>query len=564
MQSSISITAAPILHYVSHCRHSGIDQGRRSIFVKGHPIPSIPSIPVGLPSPIESVPNTSRACSHLMRTCLTSSTLLLYDLGDEPLNRSHHLSLRGLSSLCFVSVHFYPSIVNALEAARSHFVHIADTAQNQSPVEEQPNPYELSLTRSTSSGKASNHAGHARTGSNGPPSSVDTTNSLHRQLSGDPENPPPAWQRRPSVSTQRSGRGRSPSYTSSISATIHSQTSPIAETPKGTPSTRRHKGLAMTSVQDQSEESPVGMALADDPTLMLPQPAFRRRNGGSSSRSSIASSQDLSSLTSEELWNLDHEGKAGPIADMSNPMRNSAERPLDTVRRMSTRLEKTYQGGLPGEVICELTRVDIADISGPAVPAEEAYTPPTMSRSVTSMSSLKNGSKRMSRSRKNSRQSVIEIPATTSKAAVISQSTPVSPVGGQDQVFVHSTNSSSTSLASHNLHGKNKSTLSLNNGAKPPSTYYSRDFLSTLAPREGGYAIAAMLGNGLGAQGNLAVAEEKRRSSTMLYDPALGLPRNRSSMSMSRAPMSKSSGMGRWSLDGGEVSHSLVHPILTE
>lgn len=131
-------------------------------------------------------------------------------------------------------------------------------------------------------------------------------------------------------------------------------------------------------------------------------------------------------------------------------------------------------------------------------------------------------------------------------------------------MFVHSTNSSSTSLASHNLHGKNKSTLSLNNGAKPPSTYYSRDFLSTLAPREGGYAIAAMLGNGLGAQGNLAVAEEKRRSSTMLYDPALGLPRNRSSMSMSRAPMSKSSGMGRWSLDGGEVSHSLVHPILTE
>lgn len=74
---------------------------------------------------------------------------------------------------------------------------------------------------------------------------------------------------------------------------------------------------------------------------------------------------------------------------------------------------------------------------------------------------------------------------------------------------------------------------------RPPSTYYSRDFLSSLAPREGGYAIAATMGNGLGAHGAMSV-DERRRSQ---YEPT-----------GRRAPVSKSAGMGRWSLDGGEVS----------
>jgi hypothetical protein len=77
-------------------------------------------------------------------------------------------------------------------------------------------------------------------------------------------------------------------------------------------------------------------------------------------------------------------------------------------------------------------------------------------------------------------------------------------------------------------------------GNRPPSAYYSRDFLSSLAPREGGYAIAATMGNGLGAHGAMSVDE-----------------RRRSQVPDRRAPMAKSAGMGRWSLDGGEVSPCL-------
>jgi hypothetical protein len=79
-------------------------------------------------------------------------------------------------------------------------------------------------------------------------------------------------------------------------------------------------------------------------------------------------------------------------------------------------------------------------------------------------------------------------------------------------------------------------------GNRPPSAYYSRDFLSSLAPREGGYAIAATMGNGLGAHGTMSV-DERRRSQV----PDMN----------KRAPMAKSAGMGRWSLDGGEVSDIL-------
>lgn len=125
------------------------------------------------------------------------------------------------------------------------------------------------------------------------------------------------------------------------------------------------------------------------------------------------------------------------------------------------------------------------------------------------------------------------------------KSDPSSPVALKaDSTLLSSAHSSSTSLSSHPL-TMNKSLASLN--GRPPSAYYSRDFLSSLAPREGGYAVAAAMGNGLGFVGTNA-AEERRRSS--VYD--IG------HRSLSRAPVSKSAGMGRWSLDGGEVSHLAI------
>lgn len=162
------------------------------------------------------------------------------------------------------------------------------------------------------------------------------------------------------------------------------------------------------------------------------------------------------------------------------------------------------------------------------------------------MVSLRNGNKQKRISRHGSRQPSIDMTAVPGKfvdGVPYNKSTPVSP---QDAVLISSTNSSSTSLASHNL-PPNKSNLSL--GSRPPSSfqsqlYQSRDILSALAPREGGYAIAAQMGNGLGAVGTMSV-EERRRSAA--YEGER--PR-----SMARAPMSRSSGMGRWSLDGGEVS----------
>lgn len=176
--------------------------------------------------------------------------------------------------------------------------------------------------------------------------------------------------------------------------------------------------------------------------------------------------------------------------------------------------------------------------AGPsAPPPEEAYSPPIKSRSVTSMASLRGVKQRPSK--RQSRQASLDmsnaVPVKSDK--MYSRTAPHSPT----DVLISSNNSSSTSLASHVM--PNKSGISLN-GNRPPSVYYSRDFLSTLAPREGGYAIAASMGNGLGAIGTMSV-EERRRSS--VYD-------NERPRSTTRAPVSRSAGMGRWSLDGGEVS----------
>ncbi|WVQ96804.1 hypothetical protein IAU59_003911 [Kwoniella sp. CBS 9459] len=285
-------------------------------------------------------------------------------------------------------------------------------------------------------------------------------------------------------------------------------------------------------------ESPNGSStsLSEHPDLALPNPAFRRRNGGGSgsNRSSIASQQDLNSLTSEELWALGHEQQDVP--DMSNPMRQAAERPLDTVRRMSTRIDKSeymYHGGLPGDVIW------------PAAPPVEDILPASMkSKSFTNVASLGMANRRMSK-RGRSRQSSVDIsPASVPKDndGLYMHGPTISASPAKAQAVngtLSSAQSSSTSLASQGLQ-PNKSFSSL---SRPPSTYYSRDFLSSLAPREGGYAIAAQMGGGLGAHGTMSV-EEKRRSS-VVDDP-------RSRTVGSRAPLSKSAGMGRWSLDGGE------------
>ncbi|WWC88825.1 uncharacterized protein L201_003738 [Kwoniella dendrophila CBS 6074] len=445
--------------------------------------------------------------------------------------------------------------------------------QSPSPNETTENPYETTLAarRSLSQKK--------RTGSGGPPSPINTVNTLHRQLSGDPESPPPAWKRRPSVNTRQQPRSptssntHSPTYAQSptsingdsftsrspIRSQNHNQRSPSQSSVNSRNSAhsptsirRPPTGLTMTSSAVASPRSAVplanGMFLHESPNssstnladvdLALPNPAFRRRAMGNSSpssnRSPISSSQDLSKLTSEDLWSLGQE--QDNIPDMSNPSRQAAERPLDTVRRESRRIEKGqtfHVGGLPGDVIWPT-----------APPPEEILRSSNSikSKSFTNVATLGMSGRRMSR-RAKSRQSSIDVGAMNAKEVdglyMHNSSHPSSPaVNGMGALS--SAHSSSTSLASQGL-PPNKSFSS--GGGRPPSTYYSRDFLSSLAPREGGYAIAATMGGGLGAVGTMSV-EEKRRST--VYDDG------RSRTVGSRAPPSKSAGMGRWSLDGGE------------
>ena len=213
--------------------------------------------------------------------------------------------------------------------------------QSPSPTDERENPYELALARSRSSSK-SGHQHHGKNDSK-PPSPINT---LHRQLSGDQDTPPPAWKRRSSVNS------RSPS-----SSSVHT-----TNTNGGPPSaTRRHPGLQMSLSAAHGQPLPDAGPLNETPDnsppdlaeLGLPQPAFRRRSNASSGRSSNrSSSHSLSGmgLTSEELWQLDH-------PDASNPTTRSDERPLTTARRHSKQYERPqpWQGGLPGEVICEYT-----------------------------------------------------------------------------------------------------------------------------------------------------------------------------------------------------------------
>ncbi|WWC70613.1 uncharacterized protein I206_104564 [Kwoniella pini CBS 10737] len=425
--------------------------------------------------------------------------------------------------------------------------------QSPSPTETHDNPYETALATRSSS------LPHRR--GSGPPSPVNTVNTLHRQLSGDPESPPPAWKRRPTVSNrqrsspsennQRSpvsvksdqgpGTQRSPSQSSIKSRDSLNSPNGIARRPPS--------GLMMTTAVTAAPSPkpalplPNGMFLHESPNgsstdltnadLALPNPAFRRRrNGSSSNRSSIASNQDLSSLTSEELWSMGQPEDDTP--DMSNPMRQAAERPLDTVRRETRRFETRPQSyvhvGLPGDVIWPT-----------APPVEEILPNNLRSKSFTNVATLGMSGRRMSR-RAKSRQSSIDVSPINTKDVdgmhMHNVSQPASPgVNG----MLSSAHSSTTSLTSQAI-PPNKSLSSLS--GRPPSTYYSRDFLSSLAPREGGYAIAAQMGGGLGAVGTMT-AEEKRRSISNFDDI-------RTRTVGSRAPPSKSAGMGRWSLDGGE------------
>lgn len=182
-------------------------------------------------------------------------------------------------------------------------------------------------------------------------------------------------------------------------------------------------------------------------------------------------------------------------------------------------------------------------------PAEALYERPTRAKSYTNVVGLAQKAPLLGRKRTSRQPSVESINGANGLARPASM---ISPQGGKtapsspgvdlrrpDSMFLSSAHSSSTDLSAS---GKVHPSLS-----RPPSTYYSRDFLSSLAPREGGYAIAAMMGGGLGAIGTMSV-EEKRRSSM--------IEEQRERRPASRAPAARSTGMGRWSLDGGEVGLS--------
>ncbi|KAL7423205.1 hypothetical protein Q5752_002505 [Cryptotrichosporon argae] len=355
------------------------------------------------------------------------------------------------------------------------FANVQPWEEQQSPSPEQTthNPYETTLALARS--RSSSHP----TSSSPLPSLLDRTASLQRQLSGDPDAPPQPWKRRSSVAP------RHPPGPDTFAA----------------PPSRRHPSLTMTV----SRATP--HSLADTPETMqdeyddlpLPQPSFRRgtRRSFHSSHSNRSSTISIEGLNSEELWALEQQEDA---PDLANPHRPSSQRPLDTVR-LSQHSDANFSG-LPQEIIW------------PIAPAE-AYVAPVKSKSFSHVPSI---SRRPTKSRKPSVGSV-----TTGVA-----SAPISPMT-KESPLVHSANSSSTSLHAQSIK-TNKSQPQL---ARPMSGLYAPDFLHTLAPREGGYAVAAMM----------SAPEVERRRSMLGSEQR---PRS------SRAPLARSAGMGRWSLDGGE------------
>ena len=170
-----------------------------------------------------------------------------------------------------------------------------------------------------------------------------------------------------------------------------------------------------------------------------------------------------------------------------------------------------------------------ADLTGPIAPPEleEITMGGKRSKSTTNVQSLSRRSSRLTLSRKK-RQSTADVPAAAQ------------PPSKANSILNSSANSSLTDIPGQKVH-RNPSYASLN--GRPPSAflYNSRDFLTQMAPLEGGYAIAAAI-NTPSSQGNSPVAspiDSRHRGEAI---------RN------SRPPVSRSAGMARWSLDGGEVS----------
>ncbi|BEI88540.1 uncharacterized protein CcaverHIS019_0112580 [Cutaneotrichosporon cavernicola] len=194
--------------------------------------------------------------------------------------------------------------------------------------------------------------------------------------------------------------------------------------------------------------------MRDDSQSRAPRPppgAFGRRRAGTNPGSNRSSMASFDGMNSEELWRLEDS-----TPDMSNPTRPSQERPLDTVNRMTNRWDPVP---LP-EALWPTAPMDMPD-----------YLPPPKTKSLTNVTSIrKRGTLRKSASR----------------ASTIDNS--LAPIPPKDTLS--SAHSSATDLSIN----MNKSQASLS--SRPQSMMlgpYGFDLLSTLAPRDGGYAVAAQL-----------------------------------------------------------------------
>lgn len=183
--------------------------------------------------------------------------------------------------------------------------------------------------------------------------------------------------------------------------------------------------------------------------LVMPKAAFAREgyHSPSSSTSSLRSFGPGGAGTySRRSSGYSQFGAPRQQPDLSNPYRDTYERPLDTVKRLSRQADQSSIVGQP-----QWIPSDAASIWPDAFPLVQPYPPaakPVKSRSSVSLQSL-SGRTRHS-----------------------AKSTPASPVVPPMSMSRKSSMASTTS---------------------PPTAYsIQRDFLSSLAPREGGYAIAAM------------------------------------------------------------------------
>jgi len=256
----------------------------------------------------------------------------------------------------------------------------------------------------------------------------------------------------------------------------------------------------------------------DGVDFVPPQPTF---GGGASGRTPGSSTTSLSGISNGDAYGTTRRHSMAhsiptsdgmEYADLSNPFRQSDERPLDTIRRMSRMVErdvaarKSSYGSLGAKGLANVNPSSILGgqelIWPTAVPLGYPIPDDKLAHSKRSKSAVSMASLHSRKSHNPLAKSVPSSPIASKRQSMVERTPGHSPATSMRKSKTNSPHASATNLAS----------------AYAPST--TRDFILSLAPREGGYAVAATI-KGSSPYG-AANAYGGRRSSDYRATPMAG------------------------------------------